>query len=56
MQSNLSVNSYRPTFQPNVSKDFINAASIYYKKSHSEPKFEKFMQKVQAFKNMEQMT
>ena len=30
MQSNLSINSYKPVFQANVSSDFINAANTYY--------------------------
>ena len=50
MQSNLSVTPYKPNFQANVHKDFINAACIHYNKQHAPQKFEKFMQKVQAFK------
>ena len=50
MQSNLNVTPYRPAFQANVHKDFINAACIHYNKQHAPQKFEKFMQKVQAFK------
>ena len=49
MQSNLSVTPYSPAFQANVHKDFINAASIHYKKQHAPQKFEKFMKKVHAF-------
>jgi hypothetical protein len=49
MQSNLSVTPYRPAFQANVHKDFINAACIHYNKQHAPQKFERFMQKVRAF-------
>lgn len=49
MQSNLTVNSYRPAFQANVSPDFIKAADNFYKKGNQSYKFENFMEKVRAF-------
>ena len=52
MQSNLSVQPYRPAFKANVSESLIGAAESYYQKNYSPRGYNLFYEAVKRFNKL----